>query len=264
VSTSSTFSIEDIAAASTGAKVFQLYIHKNRDITRDLIERCKRSKYAALCLTVDVPVVGKRERDLRSGFGLRPNWSLKSLLNFAWHPGWVARRIGKGALRLANTSSYARSGTDLDPSVTWKDVREIADLWEGPFALKGVMSAEDARRAADVGVTAIIVSNHGGRQLDGAAAPIQVLPDIVRTVGDHVEVILDGGIRRGAHVLKSLALGAKACSIGRPYLYGLAAGGEAGVAKALDILRTELDLAMQLSGCAELRDISPTLVARYP
>ena len=151
----------------------------------------------------------------------------------------------------------------LDPLVTWKEVRELIDLWGGPFALKGVMAVDDARRAADVGATAVIVSNHGGRQLDGAAAPFDVLPGIARAVGDRIEVILDGGIRRGVHVLKALARGAKACSIGRPYLFGLAAGGEVGVARALDILRSELIRAMQLSGCVDVSRIDDSIVARF-
>lgn len=266
VSTGSTYSLEDVARASDGPKMFQLYIYKDRDITRELIERSKRSGYSALCLTVDVPVVGKRERDLRSGFSMSPKWSLNSLLSFARHPAWVAGRIHKGALSMANFANRPErswSIEHLDTSITWKDVREIIDQWGGPFALKGVMSAEDARRAADVGVTAIMVSNHGGRQLDGAAAAIEVLAEIVGAVGDRIEVILDGGVRRGVHALKALALGAKACSIGRPYLYGLSAGGEAGVAKALDILRTELTIAMKLSGCANIRDIDKTLVRRH-
>jgi L-lactate dehydrogenase (cytochrome) len=154
-------------------------------------------------------------------------------------------------------------GTQLDPSVQWKDVREIIDLWGGPFALKGVMRADDARRAADAGATAVIISNHGGRQLDGEASPLEVLPEIAKAVGDRVEVILDGGVRRGVHVLKALALGAKACSIGRSYLYGLGAGGEKGVAKALDILRTELVRAMQLCGCTDVSKVDATLVRRF-
>lgn len=263
LSTGSTYSLEDVAGASAGPKVFQLYLYKDRDITRELIERCKQVKYAALCLTVDVPVIGKRERDLRSGFGMRPKWSLKSIMHFAQHPAWVLPRIGQGALSAANFSNRVGFAGELDPSITWKEVREIADLWKGPLALKGVMSAEDAARAADFGVTAVIVSNHGGRQLDGAAAPIEVLPAIVRAVGDRVEVILDGGVRRGVHVLKALARGAKACSIGRPYLYGLSAGGEAGVSKALSILRAELVMAMTLSGCADLKSIDTSLVRRF-
>ena len=273
LSTGSTYSLEDVARASNGPKMFQLYIFKDRDITRKLIERCKRSGYSSLCLTVDVPVPGKRERDLRSGFGHSPKWSMRSLASFARHPAWVLERMGKNGITVANFADRAAipnqpaqskySTGELDPSVTWKDVQEIADLWGGPFALKGVMSPEDARRAAEEGVTAVIVSNHGGRQLDGAAAPIEVLSEIVRAVGDRVEVILDGGIRRGVHVLKALACGAKACSIGRPYLYGLSAGGEAGVAKALNILRTELVLAMQLSGCPDVKSIDEGWIRRF-
>jgi L-lactate dehydrogenase (cytochrome) len=153
-------------------------------------------------------------------------------------------------------------GEQLDPSVTWKDLREMIDLWGGPFALKGVLSADDARRGADVGATAVIVSNHGGRQLDGATASIEALPEIVNAVGERVEVIVDGGIRRGVHVLKALALGAKACAIGRPYLFGLAAGGEIGVSKALHILRSEFTRAMKLSGCADVGDIKECMVRR--
>ena len=261
LSTGSTYSLEDVAAASDGPKMFQIYIYEDRDITWDLIERCKRSRYSALCLTVDVPVVGKRERDLRSGFSVQPNWSLSSVMSFVWHPIWAASRMHEGAVSLANFAHRSPSSLgQLDTSVTWKDVREIIDRWGGPFALKGVMSAEDASRAADAGVTAVIVSNHGGRQLDGAAAAIEALPEIARAVGDHLEVILDGGIRRGVHVLKALSLGAKACSIGRPYLYGLAADGEAGVSKALEILRTEFARAMQLAGCPTLASINESLV----
>lgn len=270
LATGSTHSLEDIAAISEGPKMFQLYLYKDRDITRELIERCKRSGYGALCVTVDTPVSGKRERDLRSGFGVPPKWTLSTLASFARHPAWVVGQMRKGALSMANFADRGVSASllahskrfagQLDSSVTWKDVRELIELWGGPFALKGIMSADDARRAADAGVTAVIVSNHGGRQLDGAAASIEALPEIARAVGDRIEVILDGGIRRGTHVLKALSLGAKACSIGRPYLYGLGAGGEAGVAKALSILRAELELAMQLSGCADLNSIDGTLV----
>jgi len=278
LSTNSTYSLEDVSGASSGAKIFQLCLYKDRDVTSNLIERCKRSKYSALCLTVDIQAIGKRERDLRSGFGIfgiPPKWSLNSLTSFARHPKWVIGRARKGAFSMANfagPTASVGSLAQLDPSVTWKaqldasatwkDLRQIIEQWGGPFALKGVMSADDARRAADVGVTAVIVSNHGGRQLDGAAAPIEVLPDIVRAAGDRIEVILDGGIRRGVHVLKALACGAKACSIGRPYLYGLSVGGEAGVAKALEILRTELVLAMKLSGCTDVRIIEQNLISR--
>jgi L-lactate dehydrogenase (cytochrome) len=195
------------------------------------------------------------------------------LLSFARRPGWLLKQACHGRMSMPIPAECSRSnsflvqtkyiGTQLDPSVQWKDAREIIALWGGPFALKGVMRADDARRAADVGATAVIVSNHGGRQLDGEASPLEVLPEIVKAVGDRVEVILDGGIRRGVHALKALALGAKACSIGRPYLYGLGAGGEKGVAKALDILRTELIRAMQLCGCTDVGKVDASLVRTF-
>lgn len=271
LSTASTYSLEEVVAATSGPKMFQLYVHKNRDLTRSLIERSKRAGYAALCLTVDVPAMGNRERSLRAGFNMPPVWTLRTALSYARRPAWVLAQMRQGSITLANLvdpsdgggPSQSTSLTDqIDAALTWKDVREIADLWGGPLALKGVMSAEDARRAADAGVSAVIVSNHGGRQLDGAAAAVEALPKIARAVGDRIEVILDGGVRRGVHVLKALALGAKACSIGRPYLYGLSAGGEAGVVKALSILRTELTLAMQLSGCADVESIGSNLIWR--
>jgi L-lactate dehydrogenase (cytochrome) len=273
LSVMSSFSLEDVAAASTGPKLFQLYIFKDRDVTREMIERCKRSGYHALCLTVDTAVPGKRERDLRTGLGVPPKLSMNLVAGFARHPGWLLGQWRKGPLSLPNVAARTGSnsvvahsrffGEQLDPSVAWKDVREMIDLWGGPFALKGVMSADDARRAVDVGATAVIVSNHGGRQLDGAAAPIEVLPEIAKAVGHQIDVILDGGVRRGVHVLKALARGAKACSIGRPYLFGLSAGGEAGVTKALEILRTELIRAMRLSGCTDVRNIDESIVRRF-
>jgi len=267
VATGSTHTLEDIAAASGGPKMFLLYPYKNREITAELIERAKRAGYAALGLMVDACLMGKRERDLRSGFSRWPKLSARSLASIARRPVWALGQARKGPITLANFASRGSAAgaiSQLDTSLNWTDVREFIDLWRGPFALKGVMSVDDARRAADVGVTAVIVSNHGGRQLDGAAAPIEVLADIVDAVGDRIEVILDGGVRRGVHVLKALACGAKACSIGRAYLYGLSAGGEAGAAKALDLLRTELVLAMKLAGCADIRELDRSFIRRLP
>jgi L-lactate dehydrogenase (cytochrome) len=270
LSTASTFSIEQVAVASDGPKLFQLYICKDRDLTWRMIERAKRSNYGALCLTVDTPVGGRCERDFRAGLSNPPlKWPISTVWGFARHPGWAMARLGKGAVHLANFTGPGGKRADLgvlaeqlDPSITWNEIREVADRWGGPLALKGVLSADVARQAADAGVTAVIVSNHGGRQLDGAIASIEALPEITRAVGDRLEVILDGGVRRGVHVLKALALGAKACSIGRPYLYGLSAGGELGVAKALDILRTELVRAMQLAGCPDLASIDDSLLRK--
>jgi L-lactate dehydrogenase (cytochrome) len=272
LSTMSTFALEEVGTAIAGPKMFQLYIFRDRSATHDLIERCKRSGYKALCLTVDTPVVGKRERDLRTGWGVPIKLSMRSVANFARHPVWLAGQAGKGRISMPAVAALSGTrsliaqtryvGRQLDPAVTWKDVREIIELWHGPFAIKGIMSVDDAHRALDAGASAIILSNHGGRQLDGAATPIDVLPEIARAVGHALEVVLDGGIRRGTHVLKALALGAKACSIGRPYLYGLSAGGQAGVTKALDILKSELVRAMQLSGCTDVRTIDPELARR--
>jgi L-lactate dehydrogenase (cytochrome) len=268
LSTASTFTIEDVAAASDGLKIFQLYICRNPDLTRSLIERSKQCGYVGLCITVDTPVVGKYERDLRNGIFDPPSqWPLSTIMGFARHPSWALKQLGAGPIFPANFSGPDDAPAppelfyeELNPSITWKDIREIADLWGGPLVLKGVLSPDDARRAADAGATGVIVSNHGGRQSDGALASIEALPEIVRAVGDRLEVIFDGGIRRGVHVVKALALGAKACAVGRPYLYGLGAGGEAGVTKALDILRTELVLAMKLTGCASLADIDESLI----
>jgi L-lactate dehydrogenase (cytochrome) len=272
LSTASTHSIETVGAATNGPKMFQLYICKDRDFTRRLVERAKRAGFIALCITVDTPVVGKCERESRDGlFASWRKWPLRTYMGFGRHPSWALSRLGNNALSLANFADASGTPADheifrrqLDPSITWNDIRDIADLWRGPLAIKGIMSSDDARRAADVGATAIVVSNHGGRQLDGAAASIEVLPQIVSAVGTRVEVILDGGIRRGVHVLKALACGAKACSIGRPYLYGLSAGGEAGVAKSLSILRSELELAMRLSGCQSLASIDRGLISTLP
>jgi L-lactate dehydrogenase (cytochrome) len=198
---------------------------------------------------------------------------MNMLASFAGHPRWLWGGIRSGPLSLPDLADLAARnsivaqtkyiGEQSDPSVAWKDVREIVDLWGGPFAIKGIMSVDDAHRAIEIGATAIIVSNHGGRQLDGAAAPIEVVPEIARALGNQAEVILDGAIRRGVHVLKALALGAKACSIGRRYLYALAANGEAGVSRALEILRTELNRVMQLSGCTDVRNIDPAIIRRF-
>jgi L-lactate dehydrogenase (cytochrome) len=215
LSTMSTYGLEEVAAASSGPKMFQLYLFRDRDVTLGLIERCRRAGYSALCLTVDTAVVGKRERDLRTGWGVPIKLSMENIGSIVCHPRWLLGQARKGMLSMPNVADLIGSksivaqtqyiGTQLDASVTWKDVRQIIEFWGGPFAIKGVMSVDDARRVVDVGATAVIVSNHGGRQLDGAAASIEVLPEIAKAVGDQIEVILDGGIRRGVHVLKALA-----------------------------------------------------------
>jgi L-lactate dehydrogenase (cytochrome) len=265
-----TTSVEAIAAETRGPKMFQLFIFKDRGLTRALLERCQLAAIPAVCLTVDVAARGKRERELRSGMGVPPKLSFRTMASMAMQLNWSLGQWRKGPLTMANLTAYTRTksfveqsqyfGGQLDPAASWEDAREIIKTWKGPFAIKGILSVDDARRAADVGATAVIVSNHGGRQLDGAVSPFDVLPQIAEAVGGRVEVILDGGIRRGVHVLKALASGAKACSIGRAYLFGLGAGGERGVAKALDILRTELVRAMQLSGCVDVSHIDRQLI----
>jgi L-lactate dehydrogenase (cytochrome) len=272
VSVVGTSTLEDVAAAAAGPRMFQLLIFKDREITLDLMARAKVAGYPALCLTVDAVVRGKRERELRAALGLPLERAVRGVTAFAAQPRWLLGQMRRSRPQLANLAEraggkglaeHSRFVTgQLDPSVTWKEVRELVERWQGRFAVKGILSPDDARRAADVGASAVIVSNHGGRQLDGAVAAIEALPDIVRAVGGRMEVILDGGIRRGAHIVKALALGATACSVGRPYLFGLAAGGESGVRRVIDILRAEFLLALQLCGCANLAAIQPNLLRR--
>ena len=268
LSSVASYDIETIAAAADGPKWFQIYVWKDRAVVRDFIQRCRATGYQALCLTVDVPVLGQRERDLRNGMTMPPRLTLASIVDAALHPDWawhylttprpvlanVALLAGKGLDKLMTQAQHANS--QLDPSVTWDDLAWMVQEWGGPFAIKGILSATDAKRAVAAGVQAIIVSNHGGRQLDHTPVPIDVLPEIVAAVGDRAEVILDGGVRRGSDVVKALALGARACMIGRGYLYGLGAGGEAGVNRALGLLRAEVQRTMQLLGCTAVGDLN--------
>jgi L-lactate dehydrogenase (cytochrome) len=266
----SSHSIEEVAAATAGPKMFQFFIFKDRGLSRELIARCKASGYQALCLTVDVPVRGKRERELKSGMGIPMKFNAASVASFALRPGWLAGRLRKGPFCMPTFTDTVGSknivaqtkffGGQLDTAVQWRDVSEFIRLWDGPFVIKGVLSPDDVKRAAEVGASAVMASNHGGRQLDQAAAPYEALPRMVDAAAGRLEVILDGGIRRGSHVLKALARGATACSVGRPYLFGLAAGGEAGVSRALDILRSELVRSMQLSGLTDLGQVNADML----
>lgn len=261
LSTLATTSIADAGAGSDGPKMFQIYMFKDRALTSEFIELCKASGYIALCLTVDTPVAGNRERDLIHGFSAPPRSRLRQAISFAQHPGWVARAIIRKDLDMVNiTRSKAAAqiiDTDIrifiyeqmERSLTWKDVEWLRERWDGPLVIKGVLTVDDCRKAADAGATAVMLSNHGGRQLDSSPAPVDCVAAVADALRDRLEIICDGGIRRGNHIVKALALGANACSVGRGYLFGLAAGGQDGVERALTILRTEFERTLALIGC---------------
>ncbi len=272
----SSVTLEEIPAEAPGQHWFQLYVWKDRGITRGLIERAAAHGYRALVVTLDTPVLGQRERDVRNGATIPPRVTLANALDNLRRPGWLWTISRGGRVQFANVaaanpsaslSPFALSpfvNSLFDPTVTWKDLDEMRALWPGPLAVKGVMCAADARLAVEHGADAVIVSNHGGRQLDGAPASLDVLPEVVQAVGDRCEVILDGGIRRGTDMAKAMALGARACMIGRPYLYGLAAGRQAGVAGAIRILVTELRRALALMGCTSAGDLCPEVLRPQP
>ena len=268
ISSLATVSIEEIAATVKSPKMFQLYYHKDKGLTRSMIDRCKEADFDCMALTVDTIVGGNRERDLSTGFSSPQRLTLASLMSFATHPAWAFNYFTHEKFELPQIKDYAQDGTSvptsisdyfskmLDQSMDWKAAEEICQYWGKPFALKGVMSVEDAKRAVDIGAAAIMVSNHGGRQLDGSRAPFDQLAEIVDAVGDQIDVICDGGIRRGTHILKALSVGAKACSGGRLYLYALAAAGQAGVEKALSNLRSEIERDMKLMGCKSIAELN--------
>ena len=260
ISSLATHSIEDIAATTSGPKLFQLYVHKDRGLNASMIERCKAARFDALALTVDTIVSGKRERCLRSGFTTPPRFTPRSIWSYATRPRWTLDYVFGPKFRLPQLDGYVAEGTGkavsiqdyfntmLDTNMDWDTAARIREDWGGTFALKGVMSAADARRAVEIGADAIMLSNHGGRQLDGSRSPFDQLPEIVDAVGGEIEIILDGGVKRGTHVLKSLAAGATAASGGRLYLYALAAAGQEGVERALGILKDEIERGMRLMG----------------
>jgi L-lactate dehydrogenase (cytochrome) len=267
-----TESIESVADISAGPKMAQIYVLKDKGFTSDFIQRCKAANYTALCLTVDVPVGGNRERDLRSGLTFPPKFTWRSNLSFALHPKWSLGQLTGPKFDLKNLNHLtdnerASLGEKLEylfsqfkPSVSWADAEQMVSEWGGPFAIKGIMNAEDARQAVAIGASAIIISNHGGRQLDTVPATLDCLADIVAAVDGRAEVILDGGIRRGTDVLKAMALGANACMIGRPYLYGLSVAGQQGVERVLDIFKTEIERNLALIGCPNINDIDATFI----
>ncbi|MFB3112022.1 MAG: alpha-hydroxy acid oxidase [Gemmatimonadales bacterium] len=254
VSTMASHRLEDIAAAAPGAKWFQLYCHKERGVTQELVKRAEAHEYKAICVTVDVPRLGRRERDFRNQFTLPSDMVPRNFEDVADLAGVDAAALGS---HLAD-----HIGSLLDDSLTWDDIAWLKSITTLPLLLKGVLNSDDAKLAADAGVAGIVVSNHGGRQLDGVVTALDVLPDIVSAVGDRVEVLMDGGIRRGTDVVKALALGARAVLLGRPYVWGLAADGEAGVTKVLQMLHDEVELALALCGCPNVAAVSSELV-RY-
>lgn len=275
LSTLATTSIEDAAATTDGPKLFQLYIFKDRGLTEEHIERCREAGYVALCLTADTPVAGNRERDFVHGFSARPRSRVRQIGSFARHPGWLYRALVRKDLEMVNiTQSRAAQSIEgsirefideqLDRSLTWKDVEWLAARWDGPLVVKGIQTVEDCRKAADAGATAVMLSNHGGRQLESAPAPVDCIAAVADALRDRLEIICDGGIRRGNHVVKALANGANACSIGRGYLYGLAAGGQRGVEHALGILRGEFERTMALVGCSSVRKLGRSHVQHRP
>ncbi len=268
ISTLSTQPLEAVAAATDGPLWFQLYAWGDRGLSKELVQRAHAAGYRALLVTVDSTVRSHRERELRHGIVLpTPNLTPRTVLDGARHPRWAWRFLTSSALGFPNLSmsgpiSHTRLSDMFDGSLTWEDLRWIREVWPGPVVLKGVLRAGDAKRAADEGVAGVVVSNHGGRELDHSAATVDVLPEVVDAVGDRIEVFVDSGIRRGTDILAALALGARAVLVGRAYLYGLAAAGEPGVRYAIDILSEELRVAMALSGVATIADVGRDLVRR--
>ena len=260
LSTLGTTTIEDVAAIGDCPKMYQVYVFKDRGLTQNFVERCKVAGFKALCLTVDTPVAGNRERDHVHGFGTG-KIRLRSIASLLRHPGWLYRALIKNELEMVNLATSNRPppqaemswldyfNSQLDKSLTWKDVEWLATQWDGPLVIKGVQTVADCRNAANAGATAVMLSNHGGRQLEATPAPVDCIAAVADALHDRLEIICDGGIRRGTHVVKALALGANACSIGRGYLYPLAAGGQAGVERGLTLLRDEVERTMVLLGC---------------
>jgi (S)-mandelate dehydrogenase len=273
LSTMATASIERIAREAGGRLWFQAYIFRERKMTTDLVERARQFGYEALMVTVDVPVGGKRERDFRNDFAIRFQFTPRNILDFATRPLWVLDILRHGMPRLENVAALApeaKSTAEIASSVgqfwdadfDWDGLKAMRERWPGKMLVKGVLRADDAARLAAIGVDAVVVSNHGGRQLDGAVAGLDALPPIVDAVKGRMSVLVDGGVRRGVDAIKAVALGAEAVMLGRATLYGACAAGEAGAARALDILRDELVRAMQLSGVRSISEIGPDLLAR--
>ncbi|PZV39980.1 alpha-hydroxy-acid oxidizing enzyme [Mesorhizobium kowhaii] len=267
VSSLGTVSLEEARRISSGPQVYQFYFHRDRGLNRAMMQRAKEVGVEVMMLTVDSITGGNRERDKRTGFAIPFKLNLAGMLQFALKPAWAINYFTHEGFKLpqldehvdmgGGTMSISRYFTEmLDPSMTWDDVAEMVRLWSGPFCLKGVMSVEDAKRAVEIGCSGIVLSNHGGRQLDGSRAAFDQLAEIVDAVGDKIDVIMDGGVQRGTHVLKALSLGAKAVGVGRYYLFPLAAAGQPGVERALEQMRVEIERGMKLMGCSSIEQLS--------
>jgi L-lactate dehydrogenase (cytochrome) len=273
LSTLSICSIEDVADAVQKPFWFQLYVMKDRGFVRSLIERAAAAKCSALVLTVDLQVLGQRHCDIKNGLSVPPSLKIKNLINMASKPRWALGVMRGKRWTFGNLAGHVRGmegvkslaqwvGSQFDASLSWRDVEWIRSIWSGKLILKGILDVEDAKLAAESDADALVVSNHGGRQLDGARSSISALPKISEAVGSQIEVMFDGGIRSGQDVLRALALGAKSCLIGRPYIYGLGAGGEIGVVQSIEIIRKELEVSMALTGINNIKEIDFKVVSR--
>jgi L-lactate dehydrogenase (cytochrome) len=272
LSTMSICSIEDVAEEVDKPFWFQLYVMRDRGFVRSLIERAAAAKCSALVLTVDLQVLGQRHCDVKNGLAVPPSLKFSNLVNMATKPAWIVSVLTGKRWTFGNIAGHVKGMDDVtslaqwtsrqfDPTLNWKDVEWIKSLWPGKLIIKGILDVEDAKLAAKSGADALVVSNHGGRQLDGAPSSIHALPKVADAVGSEIEVLFDGGIRTGQDLMRALALGARACLIGRAYIFGLGAAGEAGVAKAIEFLRTELDVTMALCGVKSVKDIDRRVVA---
>jgi L-lactate dehydrogenase (cytochrome) len=267
ISSLGTVSLEEIASRFSFPQIYQFYFHKDRGLNRAMLERAKGAGVKILMLTVDSITGGNRERDLRTGFTIPFQLNLQGVIDFAIRPKWAIDYVTHEPFRLPQLEQHVKMAAGatsigdyftnmLDPSMSWRDVADLGKQWDGIFCLKGVMSADDARKAIDIGCSGIVVSNHGGRQLDGTRSSFDQLQEIVDAVGDRIDVLMDGGVHRGTHVLKALSLGAKAVGVGRYYLFPLAAAGHAGVERALGLMRAELERDMRLMGCTSVQQLS--------
>ena len=271
LSTMSICSIEDVAAATAKPFWFQLYVIRDRGFTKDILARAQAAKCSALVLTVDLQVLGQRHRDLKNGMTVPPEIRLNNIIDMATKPAWALSILRGKRKTFGNLAGHVKGMDDVtslaewtnsqfDPALNWNDVAWIKSHWPGKLIIKGILDVEDARIVADLGADALVVSNHGGRQLDGASSSISALPKIADAVGSQVEIMMDGGIRTGADIMRALALGARSCMIGRAYAWGLGAGGKAGVAKTIEVLKKELDITMALTGVSRTTDIGPQVL----